>query len=122
MSFLICGTSFVRKKFLYKEFCIIPLPPEVTGGRYNLLLIAVNQILYHRFICLLLKLHDLLLCHISRTGFILAGQWWKHFIFIIYRRPGSPFAGCHVHQRESYQIAQRYRIGQFFTFVVGPHS
>ncbi len=84
--------------------------------------IAVNQILYHCFICLLLKLHDLLLCHISRTGFILAGQWWKHFIFIIYRRPGSPFAGCHVHQRESYQIAQRYRIGQFFTFVVGPHS
>lgn len=83
MSFL--ALSLSRKISYAKNFVL--LPPEIPGGRYNLLLIAVNQIFYHRFIGLLLKLHDLLLCHISRTGFILVGQWWKHFIFIIHRRP-----------------------------------
>ena len=76
MSFL--ALSLSRKISYAKNFVL--LPPEIPGGRYNLLLIAVNQIFYHRFIGLLLKLHDLLLCHISRTGFILVGQWWKHFI------------------------------------------
>ena len=69
MSFL--ALSLSRKISYAKNFVL--LPPEIPGGRYNLLLIAVNQIFYHRFIGLLLKLHDLLLCHISRTGFILVG-------------------------------------------------
>lgn len=63
MSFL--ALSLSRKISYAKNFVL--LPPEIPGGRYNLLLIAVNQIFYHRFIGLLLKLHDLLLCHISRN-------------------------------------------------------
>lgn len=60
MSFL--ALSLSRKISYAKNFVL--LPPEIPGGRYNLLLIAVNQIFYHRFIGLLLKLHDLLLCHV----------------------------------------------------------
>lgn len=63
MSFL--ALSLSRKISYAKNFVL--LPPEIPGGRYNLLLIAVNQIFYHRFIGLLLKLHDLLLCHISQN-------------------------------------------------------
>ena len=115
MSFL--ALSLSRKISYAKNFVL--LPPEIPGGRYNLLLIAVNQIFYHRFIGLLLKLHDLLLCHISRTGFILVGQWWKHFIFIIHRRPGSPLTCCHIHQRETYQVAQGDSVSEFVIFIVG---
>lgn len=53
MSFL--ALSLSRKISYAKNFVL--LPPEIPGGRYNLLLIAVNQIFYHRFIGLLLKLH-----------------------------------------------------------------
>ena len=51
MSFL--ALSLSRKISYAKNFVL--LPPEIPGGRYNLLLIAVNQIFYHRFIGLLLK-------------------------------------------------------------------
>ncbi|ETJ30372.1 hypothetical protein Q604_UNBC15111G0001, partial [human gut metagenome] len=43
MSFLalsLSGTISYAKNFVL-------LPPEIPGGRYNLLLIAVNQIFYH---------------------------------------------------------------------------
>ena len=51
MSFL--ALSLSRKISYAKNFVL--LPPEIPGGRYNLLLIAVNQIFYHRFIGLLHK-------------------------------------------------------------------